>query len=68
LIKLEGLGISHSVAVAEVNDQLQEFLSSKKHRKPPNLYLQLLHDAVEGKKLFPPDIENSLNLSPQELR
>jgi len=34
----KGLGIcSHSVAVTEVNDQLQEFLSSKKCQKPPNL-------------------------------
>ena len=34
----KGLGIcSHSVVVAEVNGQLQEFLFSKKRRKPANL-------------------------------
>ena len=46
----KGLGIcSHSVAVAEVNGQLQEFLSSKKRRKPPNLTKMVSTSAPRGR-------------------
>ena len=46
----KGLGIcSHSVAVAEVNGQLKEFLRLKKHQKPPNLTNMVSTSAPRGR-------------------